>query len=92
MTREKHKEIIDYHDYHGDKDVRVVRTIYDDHNLPAALVRIGSDVSCIDALTDYVVEMDSCKRADEDEMVQRYETGIEFEEARTDERLCFLRG
>lgn len=80
MTREKHKEIIDYHDYHGDKDVRVVRTIYDDHHLPAALVRIGNYVSCIDALTDYVVEVDSCKRADEAAMVQRYENGIEFEE------------
>ena len=83
MTREKHKEILDYHAYHGDADVRVIRTIYDDHHLPAALVRIGSDVSCIDALTDYAVEVDSCKRAGEDEMVQRYENGIEFEEEDT---------
>lgn len=36
MKREKYQEILDYHAYHGDEDVRVIRTIYDDHHLPAA--------------------------------------------------------
>ena len=87
MTREEYQEILDYHAYHGDADVRVIRTIYDDRHLPAALVRIGDDVSCIDDLTDYVVEVDSCKRAGEDAMVQRYENGIEFEEEGNDESI-----
>lgn len=82
--REKRKEILDYHAFHGDEDVRVIRIIYCNHHFPAALVRIGKDVSCIDDLTDYVVEVDSCKRADEAAMVQRYENGIEWEK-RNDE-------
>lgn len=74
------KEVLDYHAFHGDEDVRVIRIIYCSHHFPAALVRIGKDVSCIDDLTDYVVEVDSCKRADEAAMVQRYKNGIEFDE------------
>lgn len=77
LTRELRQKVADYHAYHGDKDVRIIRLIPDERGkLTGILVRIGDDVSTIDSeMFDYITELDSCNRAEEELMVSRYADG-----------------
>jgi hypothetical protein len=79
MTQELRQQIRDYHEYHGDEHVRIVRKVFDDDGWPAVLVRIGDDVSCIDTIDDYIVELCSCRREDEAKMVRSFAAGTTFD-------------
>ena len=77
LTRRLRQKVADYYAYHGDKDVRIIRLIPDElGKLTGILVRIGDDVSAIDLETfDYITELDSCCREEEELMVSRFADG-----------------
>jgi hypothetical protein len=75
MKRETRKAIYEYHQFHGDGHVKIVKEIFDENGLPAALVRLNDTESCIDFTYDYITEFDSFPRACEEEAVARFEGG-----------------
>jgi hypothetical protein len=77
MKLETRKAIKEYHEYHGDTKIKIVKEISDHKGLRAALVRIGDDTSCIDMISNYISEFDSCSRDSENDMVKRFENGEE---------------
>lgn len=56
--------------------MKIVKEIFDENGLPAALVRLNDTESCIDFTYDYITEFDSFPRACEEEAVARFEGGL----------------
>ena len=80
ISNEIREKVKEYHEYHGDEEIEIVKMIPDDMGiLSGILVRIGDDVSVIDYCYDdgYVTEIDFDKRTNEDKLISRYgENGI----------------
>ena len=73
------QKIKDYHQYHGDKSVKIVRVIQDSEGYDAVLVRVvssnGEKYSCIDLidLEGDFAELTSVKTEYELDMVKSFE-------------------
>ena len=73
------KKIKDYHRYHGDKSVKILRVIQDSEGYGAVLVRVinsnGEKYSCVDLidLEGDVAELTSVKTEYELDMVKNFE-------------------
>ena len=73
------QKIKDYHRYHGDKSVKILRVIQDSEGYDAVLVRVinsnGEKYSCVDLidLEGDVAELTSVKTEYELDMVKNFE-------------------
>lgn len=70
--------LIEYHTYYRDTDIKPVKTIWykgyaGDTKYPAYLVRVkderGAAISCIDTADDYVTEVETAARDEENDLV-----------------------
>lgn len=80
ISNEIREKVKEYHEYHGDKKIRIIKMIPDDMGiLSGILVRIGDDVSVIDYCYDdgYVTEIDFDKRTNEDKLISRFRSKTE---------------
>jgi hypothetical protein len=87
LTKQIRQKIKDYHEYHGDKNIKIIRVIKDADGYDAVLVHVNGDTSCLDVMDgdgDFS-ELYSCATENEIVMVERFESGGEREDAYSDE-------
>lgn len=87
LTKQIRQKIKDYHEYHGDKNIKIIRVIKDADGYDAVLVHVNGDTSCLDVMDMYgdFSELYSCATENENEMIERFESSEETEDAYNDE-------
>lgn len=90
ITPELREKVQEYHEYHGDTHIKIIRVVRDEVGAPALLVRLrdadGAKMSVIDCdMGDYISEITGGPREDEAEMLEWYQNEKETDRSEYDD-------